>query len=306
MLLIKIYNFFQRKSEKSKQIFELVAALVTIGGWIIIAFTFGKDLLPGTELKAFSQKVSDLRLGQNYTFIEKKLGVPTVLEEIKYKTISAKEEQGSVATYYSNDYIVLTYFDNNKSLFGYTVISDSKYFIPKIPGTINMAKDEQQRLKNLPFKKVTPFNHIFKDWEPSLTHQYILARSGLDMARYYVEVYSMLNDGYLGVAVTDINRESKSMDKVFKGLSEITNPEASNMFYQQYSDYFDFVYFQMSFSEKADEVQGEIYEITQIDNEEINSYFLFSKISEVNTDDFLKKNLEHDYFISKQKMIQLK
>ncbi|WP_058300927.1 ETEC_3214 domain-containing protein [Gorillibacterium timonense] len=298
---------FRTIKKNSKQIFEFVAAVVTIVGWIIVAFSFGKDLLPGTDLKAFAQKVSDLRLGQNYSFIEKKLGIPTIIEDIKYQTSNNTDERGSVATYYADDYIVLTYFDNNHSLFGYVVISDSKYFNPRIPSTINSAKDGQQRLNNLPIKNLNPSNYSHKDWAPLLVHQYIFARSGSpDLEKYYIEIYDMLNDGYFGVAITDINRESKSMEDVFTNLGEITKPEESNSFYQHYKKYFDFVNFHISFSEEAKDVQKKIYEKTKINNEEMNSYFFFSKISKVDTNRFIENRLKNNYFITKQTILQLK
>ncbi|MFF2907607.1 ETEC_3214 domain-containing protein [Paenibacillus sp. NPDC057934] len=303
----KLSAFLKDKYDDYMKIFQLIATIITIIGWIIVACTFGKDLVPGKALRDFSENVSDLRLGQNYVFIEKKLGIPTVIEDIDYTTLDNKDMKGSVATYYDKNYVVLTYFDKNKSLFGYVVISDSKYFTPRIPSTLNTKKSGQQKLKNLRLKAVNPSNYSFKSWDKFLVDQYIFARSGgPDLEKYYVEIYDMLNEGYLGLAITDINRDSDSMNSTFARLSEITNPDDTNEFYRKYKKHFDFTSFHAKSSGTENIVQEDVYEKTRIDNTKINSYFLFSTISEINTKNFIEKHLNSKYFTSKQSILQYK
>lgn len=303
LCIVELYN------EKIKPLLEAISLLVSIAGFVIVIFVFFKNMYPGTVPKAFTKKVYDIRLGQNYDFLEKCFGIPNMSEPIEYTTIDGKNETGIRNTYYTSDYILISYFDCNKSIFGYVVISNNKYFKPKIPNTNNFSnKMDLQILKKVQFKQVNPINYNDSKLTPTLSQYVFFARSGSKyIEQYYAEIYDLQLQGFLGLAITDCNNSnSKLIKQSIQKISEISYPSYSNKFYQKYKEYFKGFEFYTKDSEVIKNARKEVYSKTNIDKEMPNSFFLFSQVSRVDTKSFIEKNLKNKYFIDNMVLLQQK
>lgn len=301
--IVKLY------SDKIKPILEAISLLVSIVGFVIVIFVFFKNMYPGTVPKAFTKKVYDIRLGQNCDFFQKCFGIPNMSEPIEYMTTDGKNETGIRDTYYASDYILISYFDCNKSLFGYVIISNNKYFKPRIPNTNNFSnKIDLQILKKIQFKQVNPINYNDSKLTPTLSQYVFFARSGSKyIEQYYAEIYDLQLQGFLGLAITDCNNSnSKPIKQSIQKISEINYPSDSNEFYQKYKKYFEDLEFYTSDPEVIKNARKEVYSKTNMDKEIPNSFFLFSQVSRVNTKSFIEKNLKNKYFIDNMVLLQQK
>lgn len=306
----KIFSYIKKiYYGKIKPMLEAISLLVSIAGFGIVIFVFFRNIYPGTLPEEFAKKAYDMRLGQNYDFLEKSFGIPNMSEPVEYMTTEGKNETGIRNTYYSSDYMLISYFDRNKSLFGYVVISNNKYFKPRIPNTNSSSnKVDLQILKGVQFKQINPINYNDTKLTPTLSQYLFFARSGSKyIEQYYAEVYDLKLQGFLGVAITDSNNlNSKSIKQSIQKISDISYPSDTNEFYIKYKEYFKDLEFYTKDSKVIENARKEVYSKTNIDKESPNSFFLFSQVARVDTKMFIEKNLNNKYFIDNMVLLQQK
>lgn len=297
-----------------KPILENVLIVMGVFGFTLFTFTseaWGK--LHWVEANKFEEKVFNIRLAQNYDFIVSNLGIPQIAETLNYKTIDGNTEEGIRIIYYHKDYMLIGFFDAEKKLFGYTVVSNSKYFDPYIPYTqVDKSSNKLQKITQNTFGSIKVTNSHIKYTQPELSIICFFARSGDEyIEQYYTEIYNLKGMGLLGVATTDyFNSKSKNIMQYFNYLSEISYPseirypEGVNNFYRDYKNSFEGLVLYEADQQVSKEVKEKIYLEGQIGKMKPNSFFLFSELSNVDIDQFLKDTLVKGYFADKLFILQ--
>lgn len=134
-------NFWEQEDRSKKErrnsflsVLNSVSMLVVVFGLTIPQIvTIFWNKLPCVKIKKEEKIVEQLKVSQNYYYIEQILGKPMVKEDF-HLPVRNKDEYiiGSKAIFCSELYTIITYFDDSETMFGYFLISHKNSFAPKM------------------------------------------------------------------------------------------------------------------------------------------------------------------------------
>lgn len=211
-----------------KKVLEYIALFIFILGAIFCAAKVLYQEIPQVRIDAYEKKVEEIRPTQSYAYICSVLGEAMFGEKYSFPLQDGGSAEGTRRIWANDAFVLIGYFKDDASLYGYLLISRSEKFNPK---------NDFCELQKTDFAAAHKESGCYIDTASGHFCENVLCTS------YYMELYDFGRSDFLyGLAITNlgVGFDAEQLDGVNKlpYYQIIMTPEAENpATNQEYAQY---------------------------------------------------------------------